>query len=144
MYKVTGYTVPACILQLSILCRERTSSICTPTGWGSTRCGRCWCRRRRRRPSARSCRPPWSGTASTDQSSNSTGEMEGALLGCAAACRESFRVFTFITCFMTQPAGRCTYCQSKARYSWNIFQKISPYKPKRNPVEVSSQDIQGT
>ena len=56
------------------------------------------------------------------------------VLGCAAACRESFRVFTFITCFMTQPAGRCTYCQSKARYSWNIFQKISPYKPKRNPV----------
>ena len=43
------------------------------------------------------------------------------LLGCAAACRESFHVFTFITCFMTQPAGQCTYCQSKARYSWNIF-----------------------
>ena len=43
-------------------------------------------------------------------------------------------MYTFITCFMIQPAGRCTYCQSKARYSWNIFQKISPYKPKRNPV----------
>ena len=56
------------------------------------------------------------------------------LLSCASACRESFRVFTFITCFMTQPAGRCTYCQSKARYSCNIFQKISPYKPKSNPV----------
>ena len=62
-------------------------------------------------------------------------------LGCAAACRESFRVLTFITCFMTQPAGRCTYCQSNARYSWNIFQKISPYNPKRNPVIVTKVRI---
>ena len=30
------------------------------------------------------------------------------VLGCATACRESFRVFTFITCFVTQPAGLCT------------------------------------
>jgi len=44
-----------------------------------------------------------------------------------AGCRESFCVFTFTTCFMTQPAGRYTYCRSKARNSWNIFQKISPY-----------------
>ena len=28
---------------------------------------------------------------------------------------------------MTQPAGRAAYCQSKARYCWNIFLKISPY-----------------
>ena len=28
---------------------------------------------------------------------------------------------------MTQPAGRAAYCQSKARYCWNIFQKFSPY-----------------
>ena len=36
-------------------------------------------------------------------------------------------MFTFRTCFMTQPAGRYTYCRSKARNSWNIFRKISPY-----------------
>ena len=41
---------------------------------------------------------------------------------------------------MTQPAGRCTYCQSKAQYSWNIFQKISPYKPQRNPVQLTFLD----
>ena len=41
---------------------------------------------------------------------------------------------------MIQPAGQCTYCQNKARYSWNIFQKISPYKPKRNPVDISSSN----
>ena len=51
-----------------------------------------------------------------------------------AGCRESFGVFTFRTCFMSQPAGRYTYCQSKARFSWNIFRKISPYKPQRSPV----------
>ena len=28
---------------------------------------------------------------------------------------------------MTQPAGRYTYCLSKARNSWSIFRKISPY-----------------
>ena len=27
------------------------------------------------------------------------------LLGCASACRESFRVFTFRSCNMTQPAS---------------------------------------
>ena len=37
-------------------------------------------------------------------------------------------MFTFRTCIMNQPAGQATYCQSKARYSWNIFRKISPYK----------------
>ena len=41
----------------------------------------------------------------------------GHLLGCAAACRESFCVLTFRTCLMPQPVGRYTYCQSKARYS---------------------------
>ena len=35
---------------------------------------------------------------------------------------------------MTQPVGRATYCQSKARYSWNIFRKISPYKLPDRPV----------
>ena len=56
------------------------------------------------------------------------------LLGCAAACRESFRVFSYRTCFMTQPASRYTYCQSKARYSCCIFRKTSPYKLLRRPV----------
>ena len=42
------------------------------------------------------------------------------LLGCAAACRESFRVFTFITCFMTQPAGQCTYWL-KAEYESGLL-----------------------
>ena len=44
-----------------------------------------------------------------------------------SACGERFCVITFQTCFMTQPAGRAAYCQSKTRYCWNIFQKISPY-----------------
>ena len=48
---------------------------------------------------------------------------EDILLGVTAAYRESFHVFTFRICFMTQPASRYTYCQSKARYSWSIFQK---------------------
>ena len=51
------------------------------------------------------------------------------LLGRVFVC-----TYTFMTCFMIQPASRCTYCQSKARYSWNIFQKVSPHKPQRNPV----------
>ena len=38
-------------------------------------------------------------------------------------------MFTFQTCFMTQPAGRAAYCQSKACYCLNIFRKISPFKP---------------
>ena len=38
------------------------------------------------------------------------------------------------TSFMTQPPGRYTYCQSKARYSWIIFRKISPYNLLRRPV----------
>ena len=42
---------------------------------------------------------------------------------------------------MTQPAGRCAYCQIKARYSWSIFQKISPYKPQRNPVFYLISDL---
>ena len=29
---------------------------------------------------------------------------------------------------MNQPAGRATYSQSKARYSWSICRKTSPYK----------------
>ena len=58
----------------------------------------------------------------------------GYILGCASACRESFRVFTFRSCNMTQPAGRYTYCRSKARYLSSIFRKISPYKQMRNPV----------
>ena len=57
-----------------------------------------------------------------------------SLLGCASACRESFRVFTFRYCNMTKPAGRYTYCRSKARYLSSIFRKISPYKQMRNPV----------
>ena len=57
------------------------------------------------------------------------------VLGGPAGYWESFRVFTlFRTCFMTQPVGRATYCQSKARYSWNIFRKISPYKLPDRPV----------
>ena len=55
----------------------------------------------------------------------------GLKLGCLhrdpSACRERFCVFTFRTCFMTQPVGRAAYCQSKARYCWNIFRNISPY-----------------
>ena len=42
--------------------------------------------------------------------------------------RESFGVFTFRTCFITQPAGRARTCQGKARNSWSIFRKISLYK----------------
>ena len=57
------------------------------------------------------------------------------ILGVQAACRESFRVFTFRTCFTVQPAGRATYCQGKARYSWIICRKISPYKLLRRPVQ---------
>ena len=60
------------------------------------------------------------------------------ILGVSAACRESFCVFTFRTCFITQPAVRYTYCQRKARYSWSIFQKTSPYKLLRRPVQQSS------
>ena len=44
---------------------------------------------------------------------------------------------TFRTCFMNQPAGQYSYCQSKARYSWSIFQKISPYKQMGHTIEVS-------
>ena len=58
----------------------------------------------------------------------------GCILGCASPCRESFRVFTFRSCKMTQQASQYTYCQSKVRYLSNIFQKISPYKQMRNPV----------
>ena len=58
------------------------------------------------------------------------------LLGVPAGYRESFRVFTFQTCFMTQPAGQAAYCQSKARYSWRIFRKISPYDLWGRPVRV--------
>ena len=36
---------------------------------------------------------------------------------------------------MTQPAGRAAYCQSKARYCWNIFRKISPYNLMGRGVE---------
>ena len=62
---------------------------------------------------------------------------EDILLGVTAAYRESFHVFTFRICFMTQPASRYTYCQSKARYSWSIFQKkTSSYKPPRRPVHT--------
>ena len=64
-----------------------------------------------------------------------------SLLGCASACRESFRVFTFRTCFINQPAGPYAYCQGKARYSWSIFRKISPYKPMRSPVALSSNQL---
>ena len=56
------------------------------------------------------------------------------ILGCASACRESFRVFTFRSCNMAQPAGRYTYCQSKACYLSSIFRKTSPYKQMRNTV----------
>ena len=56
------------------------------------------------------------------------------LLGGPAGCRERFRVFTFGTCIMNQPAGLVTYCHSKARYSRYIFQKISPYKLPDRPV----------
>ena len=59
------------------------------------------------------------------------------VLGGPAGYWESFRVFTlFRTCFMTQPVGRATYCQSKARYSWNIFRKNSPYKLPDRPVNT--------
>ena len=57
------------------------------------------------------------------------------LLGVPAACRESFRAFTFERCLMTQPAGQYTYCQSKAPYSWSVLRKISPYNLKGRPVE---------
>ena len=57
------------------------------------------------------------------------------ILGCASACRESFRVFTFKSCNMTLPAGLYTYCQSKARYLSSIFRKMSPNKQMRNPVQ---------
>ena len=35
---------------------------------------------------------------------------------------------------MNQPAGLAAYCQSKARYSWSIFRKISPYDLPDRPV----------
>ena len=37
---------------------------------------------------------------------------------------------------MTQPASQAAYCQSKARYCWNIFQKISPYNLMGRGVQV--------
>ena len=58
------------------------------------------------------------------------------LLSGPAGYRESFGVFIFGICFITQPVGRFTYCHSKARYSWNIFLKISPYKLPDCPVLV--------
>ena len=45
------------------------------------------------------------------------------VLGCASACRESFRVFTFRSCNMTRPAGRYSYCRSKARYLSSFSEK---------------------
>ena len=57
-----------------------------------------------------------------------------SILGVSAACRESFRVFTFRSCFITPPASHATYCQGKARNSWIIFRKTSPYKLLRRPV----------
>ena len=39
---------------------------------------------------------------------------------------------------MTQPAGRYSYFQSKARYWSSIFRKISPYKQIRNPVDEAT------
>ena len=63
------------------------------------------------------------------------------LLGVPAACRENFRVFTFRICFMKQPAGRYTYCQSKAIATHGVFsEKISPYifKLLGRPVENNS------
>ena len=45
------------------------------------------------------------------------------ILGGSYACRESFHMFTFRAFFMTQPACPYSFCQSKARYSLNIFQK---------------------
>ena len=53
-------------------------------------------------------------------------ESRDCVLGGPEGYWESFGVFTFRTCFMTQPVGRATYCQSKARYSWNIFRKSLP------------------
>ena len=38
---------------------------------------------------------------------------------------------------MNQPAGQATYCQSKARYSWIIFRRISPYNLLDRPVDDS-------
>ena len=58
------------------------------------------------------------------------------LLGGPAGCRERFCVFTHRTCIMNQPAGLATYCQSKARYSWSIFRKISPYDLPDCPAEL--------
>ena len=55
------------------------------------------------------------------------------LLGVPAGYRESFRG----TCFITQPVGRATYCQSKACYSWNIVRKISSYNLPDRTVDVS-------
>ena len=57
------------------------------------------------------------------------------ILGGPAACRERFCVFTLRSSFMNQPAGRATSCQSEARYSLSIFQKISPYKQMGRTVE---------
>ena len=55
------------------------------------------------------------------------GKMQNYILGASAACRESFRVFTFRTFFITQPAGPATYSQGKkGRYSWIICQKSLP------------------
>ena len=38
---------------------------------------------------------------------------------------------------MNQPAGRATYSQSKARYSWSICRKISPYKQMGRKVKFN-------
>ena len=44
---------------------------------------------------------------------------------------------------MTQPAGRAAYCQSKARYCWNIFRNISPYNLMGRRVLSSTSDVSG-
>ena len=45
-------------------------------------------------------------------------------------------MLTLITCFTIQPASHAIYCRGKARYSWIIFQKISPYKLLGRPVTM--------
>ena len=47
-------------------------------------------------------------------------------------------MFTSKTCIMNQPAGRATYSQSMACYSWSIFRKISPYNLPDRPVDYDN------
>ena len=67
------------------------------------------------------------------------------LSGGPFACRESFHVFTFRTCFTTQPASCTTYCQQgRCRQSsllLDYFQKNLNLQPETTKRELASPCI---